>query len=83
MSIVHLNDRQCRLTKSGNHFTNLGSELEARNRLIEVRLKRTDHDEHERLRIASKRVLQEVRQLSRSQRIRSSQRKDSIDTSAN
>jgi hypothetical protein len=41
----------------------LRRKLQARNRFLEMRLQRADHNEHERLAVSTERVLEEVRQL--------------------
>lgn len=64
MRVMHLRSRQPQSRLQIRKVTNLGGEFQARQSLAEVCLQRADHHKHQRFRIAPKRVLQEIRQLS-------------------
>jgi hypothetical protein len=57
----HLLRRLNLLLRGANmRIMHLRRKLETRNRFLEMRLQRADHDEHERLGVAAERVLEEV-----------------------
>lgn len=63
MSVVYLNGNQLSILATTWTVTHLGRKFQTRQCFAEVSLKRTDHDDHECLRVPAQGVLQEISQL--------------------
>ena len=61
---LHLSNLGLLLRGPDMRIMHLSRKLETRNRLLQMRLQRTNHNKHERLAVATERILQQPRQLS-------------------